>query len=78
MTGGRRNYDEDEWRRPPPPVLPAPTPEEQVAGRALGIVKSAMKFRRTANAALRPIDISFAEWRVLEAAWRIIRRTGGP
>jgi DNA-binding MarR family transcriptional regulator len=37
-----------------------------------------MKFRRVANVALRPVGISFAEWRVLEAAWRIIRRTDEP
>lgn len=37
-----------------------------------------MKFRRVANRALRPVGISFAEWRVLEATWRIIRRTDEP
>ena len=35
-----------------------------------------MRFRRKLNRALRPFEISFAEWRVLEATSRLFRQTG--
>lgn len=35
-----------------------------------------MRFRRKLNRALHPLEISFAEWRVLEATSRLVRERG--
>jgi predicted transcriptional regulator len=43
---------------------------------ALDAFKRAMRFRRKLNRALRPLQISFAEWRVLEATSRLFRQSG--
>ena len=37
-----------------------------------------MKFRRQVQRSLRALDVSFAEWRVLEAACRLIRLKDRP
>jgi DNA-binding MarR family transcriptional regulator len=52
-----------------------PSAEELSAADALRAFKVAMRFRRRTNRALRALGISFAQWRVLEAAARLIRRT---
>ena len=77
MTGGRRPAEYDEpgpsWRAPPPPP---PSAEERNTFVALQRFKLAMRFRRKTNHALQRLGISFAQWRVLEATWRLIRQTG--
>ena len=74
MTGGRRpiEYDERDEHVPrsPPPVLSA---DEVRMAATLSKYQRAMTFRRRANRVLRALQISFAQWRVLEAAWRLTR-----
>jgi len=48
--------------------------EEQSTAAALRSFRLAMRFRRKTNRALKVLDISFAQWRALEAAWRLIWR----
>lgn len=78
MTGGRRRPDEYESVWPPRPSLRPPTADEAATLAALTRFMSAMKFRRALHRALRPLGISFAEWRALEATWRRTRETGEP
>lgn len=37
-----------------------------------------MKFRRRLQRLLRPLHVSFAEWRLLEATWRLIQDKAAP
>ncbi|MES1188119.1 MAG: hypothetical protein ABUL60_30150 [Myxococcales bacterium] len=78
MTGGRRRPEEYGPLPFPPPVLAAKTPDELATLAALDRFKRAMGFRRELQQALRPLGISFAEWRLLEASSRLIRQTGEP
>lgn len=59
---------------PPPP----PTPDEVATSLALDRFKRAMAFRRRLQRLLRPLDVSFAEWRLLEATGRLIRDKHAP
>ena len=73
MTGGRR-VDEYFWPVPKIPVaLPPATPDEVELVAVLARFKRAMRFRRTLQRALRPLGVSFAEWRLLDATARLIR-----
>jgi len=78
MTGGRRpiEYYEEASARQRSPALPLPSAEESSTAEALRAFMLAMRFRRRANRALARLGISFAQWRVLEATWRLIRRSG--
>ncbi len=78
MSGGRRKFDEELARRLPPPLLPPPTAEQRATAGVLEDYKLMMAFRRRVNAALRALRVSFAEWRVIEATWRLTRRSGEP
>jgi predicted transcriptional regulator len=81
MTGGRRRAEDLEEYDPPgvaPRVLLSPSPDEVMTLRALERFKRALKFRRRLQRALRVLDVSFAEWRVLEATSRLIRQTDKP
>ena len=49
--------------------------EQQSIAAALRSLRLAMRFRRETNRALKVLGISFAQWRALEAAWRLIERT---
>ena len=62
----------------PPPVLAAKTPDELATLAALDRFKRAMGFRREMQQALKPLSISFAEWRLLEASSRLIQQTAEP
>lgn len=79
MTGGRRRAEDLErpWYAPPIPKR-APTPDEVATLAALDRFKCAMRFRRKLQRALRHLDVSFAEWRVLEAISRLFEQTAEP
>jgi DNA-binding MarR family transcriptional regulator len=81
MTGGRRR-PEDLNDYPPLGVVshppPRPTAHEVKTLRALARFKQAMTFRRQLQRSLRALDVSFAEWRVLEATGRLIRLKNSP
>ncbi len=62
----------------PRPALPPPTAAECATAGALEGVKRTMAFRRKANVALRSLGVSFAEWRTLEATWRLTQQCGEP
>lgn len=49
--------------------------EAEVAA-ALAAYEAAARFRRRAGHALRALDLTFAEWRVLEATCRLVRERG--
>ena len=56
-----------------------PSPDGFAVGevfQALERYKEAAQFRRRANEALRGLSLSFAHWRVLESAVRLVQRTG--
>jgi len=84
MTGGRRRdaaaYEAPWWPRPgieaAGGVASAATADDLAIQSALDGYKRAMRFRRRLNRALRVLEISFAEWRVLEVTSRLISRTG--
>lgn len=78
MTGGRRRPEEYGPLPLPPPVLAARTPDELATFESLDSFKRAMGFRRALQQALKPLGISFAEWRVLEATARLVQQTGEP
>ncbi len=78
MTGGRRRPEDYEPPRFAPPILPPFSEDEKATQSALGRFKRAMAFRRNVSRALRSLRISFAQWRTLEAAWRLIRQTDEP
>lgn len=79
MSGGRRRAEDFGERHPFYPwVPPAAAPGEEETLSALVGYKLAMRFRRLLHRQLRPLGISFAEWRVLEATSRLYWRTGDP
>jgi DNA-binding MarR family transcriptional regulator len=76
MTGGRRPLGYDDGDDYPRPVrLDLPSEDEEATASLLRSFKLAMKFRRRANRALKSLGVSFAEWRTLEATWRLIRQS---
>ena len=79
MSGGRRRAEDFGERHPFYPwVPPAAALGEIETLAALGSYKLAMRFRRLLNRQLRPLGVSFAEWRVLEATSRLFCQTGDP
>ena len=74
MTGRRRPVDYDDDYRTVPPRKPSANEESTAA--QLRSYKLAAQFRRRASCALKRLGASFAEWRTLEATWRLIRQTG--
>jgi predicted transcriptional regulator len=81
MTGGRRRAEDLEQYEPlgvAPRVLPPPSLDEVTTLSALDRFKRAMGFRRALQRTLRVMDVSFAEWRVLEATSRLIRQKDAP
>jgi predicted transcriptional regulator len=81
MTGGRRRAEDLEDYQPLGVVAPAEAPatvDEVTTLQALDRFKCAMRFRRSVQRALRQSEISFAEWRVLEASARLIRKKREP
>ena len=75
MTGGRRPVEYYDGWDPRPAGVFEISREAELTVAALESVKRAMRFRRKANRALRRLGVSFAQWRALEATWRLIRRT---
>jgi DNA-binding MarR family transcriptional regulator len=79
MSGGRRRAEDFGERHPFYPwVPPAAASGEIETLAALGSYRLAMRFRRLLNRQLRPLGVSFAEWRVLEATSRLFCQTGDP
>jgi DNA-binding MarR family transcriptional regulator len=79
MSGGRRRAEDFGEPHPFYPwVPPAPVAGEVETVTALSRYKLATRFRRLLNRQLRPLGVSFAEWRVLDATSRLFFRTGEP
>jgi len=53
-----------------------PSAEQQRTAVALRSLTLALRFRRDTNRALKVLGITFAQWRALEAAFRLIEQTG--
>jgi DNA-binding MarR family transcriptional regulator len=74
--GGRRPAEYDDERRRVH-VKRAPLSADELAtAAALRSYCAAARFRRNVGRALRPLQITFAQWRALEATWRLIRERG--
>jgi predicted transcriptional regulator len=81
MTGGRRRPEDLEDYAPLGVVriVPEPpTPDEAATLQLLEGFKRGMAFRRNLQRALRWLNVSFAEWRVLEATSRLNRQKRAP
>ncbi len=77
VTGGRRRYSEselDDFERELKErrrlIL---TAEEQAADDAMAVWLRAARFRRCVQRELRPLDLTFAQWRFLDAVDRLVR-----
>jgi DNA-binding MarR family transcriptional regulator len=80
VTGGKRRYtDWDHYqfdlalkRRRTLPL----TSEEHLADRAMAAWAKAARFRHVVQRDLRSHDLTFAQWRVLDAVDRLVRESG--
>lgn len=77
MTGGRRRYNETdlyqferELKDRRRLVLNA---DEAAADEAMAVWSRAARFRRRVQRELRPLDLTFAQWRLLDAVDRLVR-----
>lgn len=77
VTGGRRRYSESdldyferELRERRRLIL---TAEEQAADDAMAVWLRAARFRRRVQRELRPLGLTFAQWRFLDAVDRLVR-----